>query len=115
MKPSFKQLRARLLHPQVKKLLNLYNKLYSYDRRTIHRIWQRNALQLLTSGKASGANVSNRRDSRETDRLEVLAQAEHIRTKEGQTGGGLKTTKTTFLESPVTDSLQAAFLREHNR
>ena len=46
MKPTFKQLRARLLHPQVKKLLNLYNKLYSYDRRTIHRIWQRNYNEL---------------------------------------------------------------------
>ena len=42
MKPTFRRLREHLLHPQVKKLLNLYNKLYPYDRRTIHRIWQRN-------------------------------------------------------------------------
>ena len=42
MKPTFRRLRENLLHPQVKELLNLYNKLYPYDRRTIHRIWQRN-------------------------------------------------------------------------
>ena len=42
MKPTFRRLREHLLHPQVKELLNLYNKLYPYDRRTIHRIWQRN-------------------------------------------------------------------------
>ena len=47
MKPTFKQLRQHLNHQQVKELLNLYNKLYSYDRRTIHRIWQRNYNELI--------------------------------------------------------------------
>ena len=46
MKPTFKQLRQHLNYQHVKKLLNLYNKLYSYDRRTIHRIWQRNYNEL---------------------------------------------------------------------
>ena len=35
MKPTFKQLRSKLSHPQVKELLNLYNK-------RIGRIWQMN-------------------------------------------------------------------------
>ena len=35
-----------LLHSQVKELLNLYNKLYPYDRRTIHHIWQNNYHEL---------------------------------------------------------------------
>ena len=47
MKPTFKQLRQHLNYQHVKKLLNLYNKLYSYDRRTIHRIWQRNYNELI--------------------------------------------------------------------
>ena len=39
MKPTFKQLRSKLSHSQVKELLNLYNK------RT-QRIWQRNYSEL---------------------------------------------------------------------
>ena len=39
MKPTFKQLRSKLSHPQVKELLNLYNK-------RIGRIWQRNYSEL---------------------------------------------------------------------
>ena len=47
MKPTFKQLRQHLNHPQVKELLNLYNTLYPYDARNIHRIWQRNYHELI--------------------------------------------------------------------
>ena len=39
MKPTFKQLRSKLSHPQVKELLNLNNKRTS-------RIWQRNYSEL---------------------------------------------------------------------
>ena len=47
MKPTFRILREYLKHPQVKELLNLYNKLYPYDRRRIHRVWQRNYHELI--------------------------------------------------------------------
>ena len=47
MKPTFKQLRQHLNHQQVKELLNLYNTLYPYDKRTLHRIWQRNYHELI--------------------------------------------------------------------
>ena len=47
MKPTFRILREYLKHPQVKELLNLYNKLYPYDRRMIHRVWQRNYHELI--------------------------------------------------------------------
>ena len=43
MKPSFIQLRCYLSHPEVKELINLYNKLYgSYDERKLNRFWKRN-------------------------------------------------------------------------
>ena len=47
MKPTFKQLRQHLNHPQTKELLNLYNTLYPYDKRNLHRIWQRNYHELI--------------------------------------------------------------------
>ena len=47
MKPTFKQLRQHLNHPQTKELLNLYNTLYPYDKRALHRIWQRNYHELI--------------------------------------------------------------------
>ena len=47
MKLTFKQLRQHLTHPQTKELLNLYNTLYPYDKRNLHRIWQRNYHELI--------------------------------------------------------------------
>ena len=43
MKPTFAQLRRYLTHPEVKELIELYNKLYgAYNPRTLNRVWQRN-------------------------------------------------------------------------
>ena len=43
MKPTFIKLRRYLNHPEVKELINLYNKLYgSYDERKLNRFWKRN-------------------------------------------------------------------------
>ena len=39
MKPTFKQLRSKLSHSQVKELLSLYNK-------RLHRTWQKNYYEL---------------------------------------------------------------------
>ena len=47
MKPTFKQLRQHLTHPQTKELIILYNTLYPYDKRNLHRIWQRNYHELI--------------------------------------------------------------------
>ena len=43
MKPTFAQRRRNRTHPEVKELIELYNKLYgAYDPRKLNRVWQRN-------------------------------------------------------------------------
>ena len=44
---TFKQLHEHLNHSTVKELLLLYNTLYPYDSRALHRIWQRNYHELI--------------------------------------------------------------------